>query len=380
MKSLKIVLFSAAYPYRGGIAQFTEYLRQELAQKNEVEVVTFKKQYPDFLFPGKTQYVSQADDKPVQEPHRWLNTMNPASYFATAGKINRLNPDVYISRFWMPFFGPALGRLAKSLNKKCLRLAILDNVIPHEKRKFDRTFTNYFLKHHDGFICLSEQVKKELLELKPDARVCLINHPIYNQFGEKTDRSAALEKLNLSTNKKYLLFFGFIRGYKGLDVLLQAMNLIDPEIELIVAGEVYGSFDKYEEIISKYNLANRVHLFTDYIPDNEVATYFSAADVMVLPYKSATQSGLSAIALNFECPSIATNVGGLAEVVHHETNGLIVEPESPELLAKAIERYFKENLQPVFSEALKSEKEQYSWANFGQELMKFIESFDSLPK
>lgn len=375
MKPLNIVLLSAAYPYRGGIAQFTEYLGEELAKEHRVEVVTFKRQYPAVLFPGKTQYVAATDLPPKILPKRWLDTVNPLNYTATARKINSLHPDVYISRFWMPFFGPALGAIAKRLNKNCLRLAILDNVIPHEPRKFDKRFTNYFLKHHDGFICLSEQVKQELLSLKPDAKVQLINHPIYDQFGVKMERDKALEALGLNPEKKYLLFFGFIRKYKGLDVLLEAMKHIDDSVHLIVAGEVYGSFDPYAEKIAEAGISERVHLFTDYIPDKDVAFYFSASDALILPYRSATQSGLSAIALNFECPSIATNVGGLAEVVHHEKNGLVVAPEAPLELAAAIQRYYAEALQNNFALALKEEKKTYSWANFSAQLQTFIANF-----
>lgn len=376
MKSLKIVLLSAAYPYRGGIAQFTDYLKQYLSKKNDVSVVTFKKQYPDILFPGKTQFVTSTDLRPSELPHRWLNTVNPFNYFATARKIKALHPDVYISRFWMPFFGPSMGYVAKLIGKKTLRLAILDNVIPHEKRRFDSSFTKYFLKHHDGFICLSEKVKQELLTLQPNAKVKLINHPIYDQFGEKPSREEALKKLNLNPDKKYLLFFGFIRAYKGLDVLLKAMKSVGEDIELIVAGEIYGSFDTYAKIIEENQLSGRVHLFTDYIPDNEVSNYFAVSEVMILPYKSATQSGLSAIALNFECPTIATNVGGLAEVVRNNQNGLIVEPENPAQLADAIHRYFHEGLKERFIAALKEEKTTYSWDNFTHELMDFIESFN----
>src|SRR6218665_1758249 len=269
MNSKKFVLLSAAFPYRGGIAQFTEYLGNELAKKHQVDIVTFKRQYPNLLFPGKTQFVSSSDLQPAIVPKRWLDTMNPFSYLGTAKKIKKLQPDVFISRYWMPFFGPSMGMVAKKLKGNCLRLAILDNVIPHEKRKFDQTFTKYFIKNHDGFICLSEQVKNELLSISPNAKVKLINHPIYDQFGVKTSREEALRILGLSPDKRYILFFGFIRKYKGLDLLLQALKEVDSSVELIVAGEIYGSFDEYDKIIQTNGLKERVHLFTDYIPDKD---------------------------------------------------------------------------------------------------------------
>jgi glycosyltransferase involved in cell wall biosynthesis len=375
MSSRKFVLLSAAYPYRGGIAQFTECLADELSKKNTVEVVTFKRQYPGLLFPGKTQYVSASDEKPKILPKRLLDTINPFSYLKTAKQITRLRPEIYISRYWMPFFGPSLGTVARKLKGKCLRLAILDNVIPHERRKFDKTFTKYFVKHHDGFICLSEQVKNELLSIAPDAKVKLINHPIYDQFGPKLSRSHALDKLKLNQDKKYVLFFGFVRKYKGLDLLLEAMATVDETIELIVAGEIYGSFDSYQQIIDKHQLANRVHLFTDYIPDNNVGIFFSACEALVLPYRSATQSGLSAVALSFEVPSIATNVGGLAEVVKNGVNGMVVEPDNPAALSLAINDYFVGNKVELFRENLKKEKEQYSWSGFVHQLESFIEEF-----
>ena len=376
MAKSKIVLLSAAFPYRGGIAQFTEYLANELENNHEVDVVTFKRQYPNLLFPGKTQFVTESDSVPKKKPKRWVDTVNPFNYIATANKIVRLKPTVYISRYWMPFFAPSMGFIAKKLKGKCLRLAILDNVVPHEKRKFDKKLTRYFLKNHDGFICLSQQVKNELLDFYPNAKVKLINHPIYDQFGEKIDKAEALRKLNLTAEKKYILFFGFIRKYKGLDVLLEAMKNVDPSVELIVAGEVYGSFEKYIEIINKHQLSSRVHLFTDYIPDSEIALYFSASEALILPYHSATQSGLSALGLNFEIPSIATNVGGLSEVVKHKINGLLLEPNNPKALSEAINQYFEEHMKNGFIKALKQEKESYSWTNFVENLEDFIKEFD----
>ncbi len=376
MKIRNIVLLSVAYPYRGGIAQFTDYLGRKLSKRNNVTTVTFSRQYPDFLFPGKSQLVNPEDPKPQMVPHRWLDTVNPFSYAATARKIKKLQPDVLITRFWMPFFGPSMGWIAKRM-KGTLRLAILDNVIPHEKRKMDQVLTRFFLRQHDGFVCLSKKVESELLSLDPQARVICLNHPIYDQFGEKITRESALQTLGLNPSKKYILFFGFIRAYKGLDVLLEAMSGVDETVELIVAGEVYGSFDAYQKIIDERQLSARVHLFNRYISDDEVAAYFCASEALVLPYKSATQSGLSAIALHFGCPTIATNVGGLAEVVKDRVNGLVVEPNRPAELTKAINLFFADGLRETFEKALSEEKSEYSWDSFVTRLEAFIESFDS---
>ena len=218
---------------------------------------------------------------------------------------------------------------------------------------------------------MSDAVLKDLLSLKPDAKYLRIDHPVYNQFGEKQGRNAALKKLKLNPDKNYLLFFGFIRGYKGLDLLLQALSKLDDSFEVIVAGEIYGSFDPYQEIIDKENLSKRVHLFTDYISDDQVSDFFSASDVCMLPYKSATQSGITAIAHHFDLPIIATDVGGLKESVHHESNGLIVPKPEPKAISEAISRYFKESMKEKMSDRIAAEKMENSWENFAEKLIEF---------
>ncbi len=368
---MKITFLSTFYPFRGGIAQFNALLFRSLETNHEIKAYTFTRQYPNFLFPGETQYVTENDHPDKIPAVEILDTVNPITYRKTARRIRKDAPDIIFTKYWMTFFGPSLGGVLKRMNKSTKRVAILDNVIPHEKRFFDKPANRFFLKHNDGFVVMSDSVMNDLLSLKPDAKYLRIDHPVYNQFGETQDRTAALKKLKLNPEKKYLLFFGFIRGYKGLDLLLQALAKLDDSIELIVAGEIYGSFDSYQEIIDKENLSKRVHLFTDYISDDQVSDFFSASDVCMLPYKSATQSGITAIAHHFDLPIIATDVGGLKESVHHESNGLIVPKPEPEAISVVITRYFKESMKEKMSQQIASEKKDNSWENFAEKLIAF---------
>ena len=299
---MKIVFLSTFYPFRGGIAQFNSLIYREFQKKNEVEAITFKRQYPDFLFPGKTQLVTKEDIADPIPSKRWLDSINPFSYFNTGLKIKKLKPDLLITKYWMTFFAPSLGFVLGMQSKKTKRIAILDNVIPHEKRFYDNFCNRYFLNRNDGFIVMSEKVKQDLLYIKPDAKFLFINHPIYNQFGEKIARKDALEKLGISDKNemKILLYFGIIRDYKGLDLLLKSLSMLDDSYFLLIAGDVYGSFDKYTKIIHENNLSHRIALFNHYIDDESVKYYFSAADVCMLTYKSATQSGITNISYHFE--------------------------------------------------------------------------------
>lgn len=372
---MKIVFLSTFFPFRGGIAQFNALLYREFEKNNQVEAITFKRQYPDFLFPGKTQLVTENDVADKVPAKRWLDTINPFTYWTTARKIKNLKPDLIITKYWMTFFAPSLGFVLGFQSRKTKRIAILDNVIPHEKRFFDNVFNRYFLKRNDAFIVMSEKVQKDLLKYLPNAKNILIPHPIYNQFGEKLTKENALLSLGLSEkqDKKILLFFGVIRDYKGLDVLLKAMEFLDDSYFLVVAGETYGSFEKYDEIIKGLKLENKISIFNQYIDDSEVKNYFSAADVCVLPYKSATQSGITNISYHFELPIVATNVGGLAETVIHEKTGLIVNNVSEKEIAIAISSFFNEYDSVEFSNEIKRVNEQNSWENFASGLVEFYD-------
>lgn len=368
---MKIAFLSTMYPFRGGIAQFNGLLYRALRENNEVKAYTFKRQYPSVLFPGETQYVTAEDKVDEIEAEAVLDTINPFTYLSTAKKIKKYNPDIIITKYWMTFFAPSLGGVLKRLNKNTKRISVLDNVIPHEKRFFDGRANKFFLKHNDGFIVMSDAVLADLLSLKPDAKYLRINHPVYNQFGNVLPREEALNHLKLNPEHKYVLFFGFIRDYKGLDLLIESLNNLPEEYHLIVAGEVYGSFDKYTRLIDSFQLKHRVHLFNQYIADDEVTHYFSAADVCVLPYKSATQSGITSISHHFNLPIIATDVGGLKETITDGVTGLIVETPDSQKIAESIQTYFAKAYKIQFSQAIEKEKVENSWANFADKLIEF---------
>jgi glycosyltransferase involved in cell wall biosynthesis len=372
---MKIVFLSTFYPFRGGIAQFSAHLYREAEKKHEVEAVTFTRQYPKLLFPGKTQLVTSDDTADKIPSKRWLDSINPFTYISTARKIRQLQPDLIISRYWMSFFAPSFGWILGHQEKKTKRIAILDNVIPHERRFFDDAFNRYFLSKNDGFIVMSEQVQKDLLYYLPKAKHILIPHPIYNHFGEKLLKEKALSNLGLQdfTTKKVLLFFGIIRDYKGLDLLLNALSNLDDTYILLVAGEVYGNFDKYETIIKEKKLNKKVKLFNRYIDDAEVTNFFSAADVCVLPYRSATQSGITNIAYHFEVPVISTNVGGLAETIHHGRTGLIADEVNEKALVKQIKNFYEVYNPTEFAQNINYSNKENSWENFVNKMLAFAE-------
>lgn len=371
---MKIAMLSTFYPFRGGIAQFNGLVFRELEKEHEVKAFNFKRQYPNFLFPGETQYVTAEDKADAIPTVDCLDSVNPLSYLSTAKKIKKFNPDILITRYWMTFFAPSLGAVTKRMPKHTKRISILDNVIPHEKRFFDAPANRFFLKHNDGFVVMSDTVLADLLSIRPEAKYLRINHPVYDQFGERMTREDALKELNLDSSRNYLLFFGFIRDYKGLDLLIEALTYLDESYHLIVAGEVYGSFEKYEKQINQFQLKERIHLFNHYISDDKVSAFFSASDVCVLPYKGATQSGITAISHHFELPIIATDVGGLKETTHHGKTGLIVEKPDSKLIAASISTYYEENYNVSFSQNIAEEKLENSWENFAKKLIEFAQT------
>lgn len=371
---MKIALFSAFYPFRGGIAQFSAMLYRALEKEHTVNAFTFKRQYPGFLFPGSSQYVSDTDSADSIEALRILDSVNPITFASAAKKINNTDPRFYIGQYWMTFLGPAMAGMQKRITKSAKRISILHNVIPHEKRFFDKKANRMFLKQNDGFVVLSDVVLRDLLSFKPDAKYLRIDHPIYNQFGDGLNREEALAILGLEPTNKYLLFFGFIRDYKGLDLLIESLVNLPSDTHVIVAGEAYGPFEKYQKIIDSLGLGDRVHLFTEYISDSEVSTYFSASDVCMLPYKGATQSGITAISHHFNLPIIATDVGSLKENIRHNDTGLIVSQPESKLIAEAVDHYFTAKLKLPFSKNIEVEKSENSWENFAQKIIEFAQS------
>jgi len=373
---MKIAYLSTFYPFRGGISQFNASLYREFKSEHEIKSFTFKRQYPDFLFPGTSQYVNDTDKVEKIPSQAILDTINPLTYFKTAREIKRFHPDLLIMKYWMPFFAPSLGFVANSVRKNnCFVVSILDNVIPHEKRIGDIALTKYFLKRNDAFIVMSESVKKDLLSLKPNAHFILQQHPLYDHFGSKVNSAEAKDKLGLPKDKKLLLFFGFIRSYKGLDILLQALSILPEEYHLIIAGEVYGDFKEYDKIIKNLNLKNRISLFVRYINDDEVPLFFSAADVCVQPYKSATQSGIVGISFHFDLPMIATNVGGLKEMIEPYNTGIVIEKPDLELTANAVQQYFKENKKYEFVKNIKKFKSENSWKKLASSILQLYDEF-----
>ena len=371
---MKIAILSCFYPFRGGISQFNACLYEELSKEHIVKAFNFSRQYPEFLFPGKTQYVTQDDEAVPVESDSLLDTANPFSYIKTYKAIREWNPDVLIVRYWMSYFAPSLGYITRRMERHCKVISILDNVIPHEQHFFDAPLTKYFLKGSNGCVTLCEAVSKDLLELKPDADFTVIQHPLYSHFGKKKERCEAERKLRLAPGKKNILFFGLIREYKGLDILLEAFRTLDDSYQLIIAGEPYGSFEKYQKIIESLPGKERVFMDLKYIKDSEVSDYFSAADVAVLPYRSATQSGISSVSYHFEVPMIVTDVGGLKETIGDRGTGIVAEKGNPEAIAEEIMKYFAD---PQIKEDcitnIRKEKERLSWNMFARKLVNFIE-------
>ena len=370
---MKIAYLSTFFPFRGGIAQFNAALYRHFEKEHDIKAYTFSRQYPDLLFPGKTQMV-QEGDKPDQIPSvQILDTINPFSYISAAGKIKKYDPDLMLTKFWMPFFAPSLGWVARKIKKRTVNIAILDNVIPHERRPGDIALTKFFLNQYHGFIVMSKQVESDLLELKPEAVYKYNPHPLYSHFGEITDQGTARKKLGLPDDKKILLFFGFIRGYKGLDVLIEAMKYLPDDYLCVVAGESYGDFSKYEEKIKENDAEDKIKLFVRYINDDEVPIFFSAADVCVQPYKSATQSGIAGISFHFDLPIIATDVGGLKEIIEPYNTGMIVKKPDPEMISDAIKDYFRNDRKAGFADNIRKFKEITSWENFADKILELNE-------
>jgi len=372
---LKIALLSCFYPFRGGISQFNASLFLELSKTNTVKAFNFSRQYPGFLFPGKTQYVTKDDDAVPIESEALLDTANPFTYVKTYKAIRAWNPDVVIISYWMSYFAPSLGFIARRLKKHCKVISVLHNVTPHEPKFFDAPMTRYFLSGCTGNITLCDEVAADLERLEPGTQQKTLFHPIYSHFGEKMERTEAEKALGIEPGKKNLLFFGLIREYKGLDILLKAFGELDDDYQLIVAGEPYGSFAKYQEIIDSSPAKDRIHLFTNYIKDSEVKTYFSAADLVVLPYRSATQSGINAIADWFEVPMVVTNVGGLKQSVGDTGTGLVADrPDVPSILEQIRSFFSSQNLRTLCITSIRAEKERLSWRSFGKSLMTFVDN------
>jgi D-inositol-3-phosphate glycosyltransferase len=364
---MKVVLLGPAHPYRGGLASYNERLaRQFINEGNETEILTFTLQYPGFFFPGKTQFTGNKAPEGIKIT-RILNSVNPFNWIKTGYRIRKASPDILLIKYWHPFMAPCLGTVARIAKRrktgKTRVICIFDNVIPHEKRIVDRFLSTYFIRSIDGAVVMSRSVLEDLHTFRVDIPVMFSPHPLYDNYGPVISQADAMGRLNLPVGYSYLLFFGFIRAYKGLDLLLEAFadkRLINRNLKLIVAGEFYEDETPYKEQIIKLGIQDDVIMYDRFINEDEVGAFFCAADLVVQPYKSATQSGVTQIAYHFNKPMLVTDVGGLSEIVPDGRCGYVVKTE-PKAITEAILDYFDNRRNKEFTAEVRKEKDKYSW-------------------
>lgn len=363
---MKIIIVGTAYPYRGGLAAFNERLAKEFIKEgNEVEIITFTLQYPKFLFPGKTQFSTEKAPTDLKIT-REINSINPFNWRKVGKKIKNKLPDKVIFSYWTSFMAPCFGTIARfARSPKTKMIGLIHNMISHEAIFLDKWLPGYFVKYMDGFVAMSQTVTSDIRQFdKLNKPIAISPHPIYDHYGELLSKREAAAKLGLPERNHYILFFGLIRHYKGLELLLEALpdkRLNNLNVHLIIAGEFYENPEPYLEQIQHFDLEKKVELRAYFIPDNEVKYYFSIADLIVQPYRSATQSGISQIAYHFEKPMLVTNVGGLAEIVPHQKVGYVVEVD-PSKIADAIIDFYTNNRSEEFINNIKVEKLKYSWS------------------
>ncbi|MBQ3239527.1 MAG: glycosyltransferase [Bacteroidaceae bacterium] len=365
MEKKRIIIVGPAYPYRGGIADFNERLSREFQREgHEVTIYTFTLQYPGFLFPGKTQYSTSPAPADLNI-ERKVNSINPINWIKVGREIRRQRPDVVMIRFWLPFLAPCLGTIARVVrrDKHIKVVALLDNVIPHERRIGDRLFARYMIKSVGGYVAMSDSVLKDAKSFDDTKPCSLTPHPLYDNFGDKVSRDEAIAHLRLDAGQRYILFFGLIRDYKGLDLLLRAFadkRLRGKNVKLLVAGEFYSNAERYEQLEQELELAQHIVWCKEFIPADEVRYYFAVADLVAQPYKSATQSGITQIAYHFERPMLVTDVGGLAEIVPHGKVGYVVKPNADDI-ADALVDFINHKQDSDFSTGIAEEKIKYTW-------------------
>ena len=360
----KVIIIGSAWPLRaGGLATFNERLAKQFIEEGfDTSIYTFSLQYPSFLFPGSTQL--SKEPAPIGlKIKACINSINPLNWWKVGNELRKLKPDFIVVRFWMPFFGPCLGTILRIVNRNKFTqiICIADNVIPHEKRLGDKVLTKYFLSSIHRFVTMSEKVNADLKTFTQKPSINIV-HPIYDNFGDIVSKEEARKHLGLPVHEKIILFFGFIRKYKGLDLLLEAMNdsrIKEANIKLLIAGEFYDNKNEYETIIAKYNLANSLYLRTQFIDNTEVKYYLGAADFVIQPYKHATQSGVTPLAYHFEKPMLVTNVGGLANLVPHLKVGVVTEPNALAIASGIIQLYELGEIH--FLKQLCEEKKKFSW-------------------
>lgn len=364
-QSKNILILGPAYPYRGGIASFSERLAQTyITQGHRVHIYTFTLQYPNWLFPGSTQF--SQDAAPNLPITRLFNAINPVNWWLAGKKLQKLQPDVVVWQYWLPYLAPCMGTVNRLIakNKHTRIVGLVHNLNPHEKRPADALLSGYFIRSCHGFVTLSQSVQQELQAVSGNKPVLFIPHPVYDNFGEKVTKEVARRYLGLPDGKKIVLFFGIVRPYKGLDVLLRAMadtRLLAEDVHLLVAGEFYHNQDYYTQLIEQLNLQNRVTLTPVFIPNDAVKYYFCAADIVAQPYRTATQSGISQMAYQFERPMLVSKVGGLAEIVPDGKVGYVVKPENPAEIANALLDFYQNHRETAFAAETALQKNRFTW-------------------
>ena len=372
----KVVIIGPAWPLRGGLATFDQRLAKQFIDEGmDCTIYSFSLQYPSFLFPGTTQYSTDPPPAGLKITSA-INSINPVNWIKAGNNLRTLKPDLIVVRFWLPFMGPALGTILRMVkkNRHTKIIAITDNIIPHEKRPGDKAFTKYFLGSCDAYITMSEKVLNDLRTFEKEKPAMQVLHPLYDNFGAPISKEEARKILGLNQDDNIILFFGFIRKYKGLDILLEAMKIIKEEkgnIKLLVAGEFYEDEKPYHDLIGKYELQDMLIMRTEFIADKDVKYYLCAADAVVQPYRNATQSGVTPLAYHFEKPMIVTNVGSLPSLVPDGKVGLVAEPEAGSIAA-AVMRYFELG-EIYFIPHLRSEKEKYSWNKMTEAILKLAD-------
>lgn len=366
-KKLKIFIVGPAYPLRGGPAQFNENLCRELIREgHDAQIISYSLQYPNFLFPGSSQFETSGSAPEDIRIHTLINTVNPLNWIGVARFIKKEKPDFILFRYWLPFFGPCLGTIGRLVRSKTTVLALTDNVMPHEKRIGDKPFTRYFVNSCDGFIAMSKTVLRDISVFSDTANKAYSPHPMYETYGEAISMQDARKKLGLDPADKIVLFFGLIRHYKGLDILLEAMahqEIKARRIKLLVAGEFYEDKQPYTDLIQKLGLQEQIILHDRFIPNEAVRDYFCASNLVAQTYRNATNSGVTMVGYYYEKPMLVTNVGGLAEIVPDGKCGYVAETSVPAISEKILD-YFDQNREAEFTQHVISEKKKYEWKEF----------------
>jgi len=365
----KIVILGSAHPLRGGgLATFNERMARAFQQEgHQTLIYTFSLQYPSFLFPGKTQYSDDASPSDLTIKVK-VNSINPFNWIKVGLELKKLRPDILVIRYWIPFMAPCLGTIAflAKMNRHTRVVSIADNIVPHERHPGDTLLTRFFVNQPDGFVVMSDSVKNDLGKFKiPERNVVFCPHPLYDNFGIPVSKHNAREHLNIDPDTQLVLFFGFIRDYKGLDLLLKAFALEHVRrlpVKLLVAGEFYTNADFYYGLARELNLKDKIIWHTHFIPNERVREYFCSANLVAQPYKNATQSGVTQVAYHFEVPMLVTNVGGLPEMVSHGKAGYVVNPD-PKEIADSIADYFSKGLEQEFTAYIREAKKRFTWKN-----------------